>query len=32
MCNDNDIEDDTHFMFYYNDLREYLYEKIYPNY
>ncbi len=28
MCNDNVIEDETHFIFYcnqYNDLREYLY-------
>ncbi len=35
MCNDNVIEDETHFIFYcdqYNDLREYLYEKIYPKY
>ncbi len=34
MCNDNVIEHETHFMFYfnqYNDLREYLYEKIHPN-
>ncbi len=35
MCNDNVIEDETHFIFYcnlYNDLREYLYEKIRPKY
>ncbi len=35
MCNDNVIEDETHFIFYlnqYNDLREYLYEKINPKY
>ncbi len=35
MCNDNDIENETHFMFYcnqYNHLREYLYEKICPKY
>ncbi len=35
MCNDNVIEDETHFIFYcsqYNDLREYLYEKIHPKY
>ncbi len=35
MCNDNVIEDETHFIFYcnqYNDLREYLYEKILPQY
>ncbi len=35
MRNDNDIEDETHFMFYcnqYNDLWEYLYEKICPKY
>ncbi len=35
MCNDNVIEDETHFIFYcnqYNDLREYLYEKICPKY
>ncbi len=35
MCNDNDMEDETHFMFYcnqYNDLWEYLYEKIHPKY
>ncbi len=28
MCNDNDTEDETHFIFYinqYNDLQEYLY-------
>ncbi len=31
MCNGNDIEDETHFMLYgnqYNDLLEYLYEKM----
>ncbi len=35
MCNDNVIEDETHFIFYcnqYNNLREYLYEKISPEY
>ncbi len=35
MCNDNVIEDETHFIFYcnqYNDMREYLYEKISPKY
>ncbi len=35
MCNDNDIEDETHFIFYcnqYNDLRKYLYVKMYPKY
>ncbi len=35
MCNDNVIEDETHFIFYcnqYNDLREYLYENIHPKY
>ncbi len=35
MCNENDIEDETHFMFYCNqsnDLWEYLYEKICPKY
>ncbi len=35
MFNDNVIEDETHFIFYcnkYNDLREYLYEKIRPKY
>ncbi len=35
MLNDDDIEDETHFKFYcnqYNDLREYLYEKIHPKY
>ncbi len=33
MCNDNVIADVTDFIFYcnkYNDLREYLYEKIHP--
>ncbi len=31
MCNDNVIEDETHFIFYcnqYSDLQEYLYETI----
>ncbi len=35
MCNDNVTEDETHLIFYcnqYNDLREYLYEKICPKY
>ncbi len=35
MCNDNVIDDETHFIFYcnqYNDLRKYLYEKIRPKY
>ncbi len=35
MCNDTVSEDETHFIFYcnqYNDLREYLYEKICPKY
>ncbi len=35
MCNDNVIEDETHFIFYcnqYNDMREYLYKKICPQY
>ncbi len=35
MCNDNVIEDETHFIFYcnqYNDLQEYLYEMILPKY
>ncbi len=35
MCNDNVIEDETHFIFYcnqYNDLRKYLYEKICTKY
>ncbi len=35
MCNDNIIEDETHFIFYCNqnnDLKEYLYEKICPKY
>ncbi len=35
MCNDNIIEDESHFIFYcnqYNDLREYLYQKINPKY
>ncbi len=35
MCNDNVIEDETHFIFYcnqYNDMREYLYEKTRPKY
>ncbi len=35
MCNDNVIEDETYFIFYcnqYNNLQEYLYEKICPNY
>ncbi len=35
ICNDNVIEDETHLIFYcnqYNDLREYLYEKILPKY
>ncbi len=35
MCNDNVIKDETHFIFdcnQYNDLREYLYEKICPKY
>ncbi len=35
MCNDNVIKDEAHFIFYcnqYNDLREYLCEKICPKY